>query len=66
MIASVEKGRYIVRWRTDVVKNELRITGWDVVDTMKFDNMTIATYPDRATAQAMVNLLNKQEKIERS
>ena len=64
MIASV--GRYIVRWRTDVVENELRIVGWDVVDTTAFDNMKVATYPDRETAQAIAKLLNTQEKIERS
>lgn len=53
--------RYMARWRTSVESGELRITGWDVIDWSRFDNMAIATYPDQATAQAIVKLLNTQE-----
>lgn len=66
MIASVEKGWYYVRWRTTTKNGELAIDGWDVVDDRKFDNKTVATYPDKETAQMIANMLNKQEKIERS
>jgi len=53
--------RYSIRWRTSVEGGELRITGWDVVDWSKFDNMTVATYPDQETALAIAKLLNTQE-----
>lgn len=66
MIASVEKGWYYVRWRTTTKNGELEIEGWDVIDDRRFDNKTVVTYPDRETAQAVANLLNSQEKIERS
>ena len=53
--------RYMARWRTSVESGELRITGWDVIDWYKFDNMAIATYPDQETAVAIAKLLNTQE-----
>jgi hypothetical protein len=54
--------RYQIRWVTSVESGELRIVGWDVVDWHRFDNMTVATYEDKATAVAIVKLLNTQEK----
>lgn len=56
--------RYQARWRTSVESGELRITGWDVIDWYRFDNMAIATYPDQETAFAVVKLLNTQEEID--
>lgn len=56
--------RYMARWRTSVESGELRITGWDVIDWSRFDNMAIATYPDQETAVAIAKLLNTQEKYD--
>jgi hypothetical protein len=54
--------RYQIRWVTSVESGELRISGWDVIDWGRFDNMTVATYEDKATAVAIAKLLNTQEK----
>ena len=56
--------RYGVRWRTVTNRHgEILITGWDVVDHRKFDNITVRTFDvsEKVQAEGLAKLLNSIE-----
>ena len=57
--------RYFIRWRTvtDYTTGHLRQTGWDVVDTHKFDRITVQSFEvsEYEQAKGLCKLLNSIE-----
>jgi hypothetical protein len=72
MIASAKHKRYFVRWRTalrtDDTYGGLKLVGWDVCDSRKFDNIAVASFGihEKEQADAICKLLNSNEEIERN
>ena len=64
--------RYYVRWRTALRTDSfdthanLRLVGWEVCDSKKFDNIAVASFGihEKEKADGICKLLNSNEEVE--